>query len=325
MSRVVPAELQAHLDGHSTTTCRLLKIVGSANLSPRFAFGLCELDRDVEYDDDSGDGATLYSAANGFNPATMAADLGFSVANSEGYSLVSSSPIDGVTEELINSGALDDATWVCYLVNFEDLTPGRHVILDAGDVGQIRVRHGVLWLPELLSYAMRLKQPVGGVWSRKCRAIFGSPANSPTGCGVDAEALWVEGTVTAVGSETGRAFTGDVVASLPSVTYPGRVLFLTGDNAGREYPAEEVDGFDVELLEPARFPIQIGDTYLMRRDCQKRFEEDCIALYDNGLNFKGEPLIPTGDAAQVMSPGSEIPGGTPFSETESDTESETGS
>lgn len=309
MSRTVPAGLQTHLDGRSTTTCRLLKISGSASFSPMLLFGLCELNEDVEYDDGLGDGLIVYRAANGFNPATMASDLGFSVANSEGYSLMSDGAVDGVTEELINAGALDDATWACYLVNYEDLAAGSHVLLDAGDVGQIRVRHNILWLPELLSYAMRLKQPVGGVWSRQCRAIYGSPATSQTGCGVDLSALWVDGEITAVGAETTRVFTGDAVATMPTPTYPGRLLFLTGDNAGREYAVEETSGLTVSLYEPAQFALQIGDTYRMRRDCLKRFSEDCVTINSNGVNFKGEPLIPAGDAAQVMSPGSQVPGG----------------
>lgn len=308
MSRVVPAELVTHLAEHTTTTCKLLKIRGNPNDSPPLIFGMAEIDVDVIYDDGSGDGPVTYSAANGFNPATIASDLGFSISNSEGYSLMSDGTVEGVTEEMINYGALDDATWACYLVNYKDLTQGRHVLLDSGDVGQVKVRHGVLWMPELLSYAMRLKQPVGGVWSRACRAIYGSPPASQTGCGVDLAPLWTNGTVASVGAENNRVFTGDAVATMPSVTYPGRVQFLTGDNAGREYQVEETNTLTVSLLETTTFPVVIGDTYRMRRDCAKKYLEDCIGLNANGVNFKGEPLIPTGDALAVMTPGSQVPG-----------------
>lgn len=316
MTRTVPAALQSHLDQAATTTCRLIKIKGNPDFSPVVLFGLCSLDQDIVYDDDSGDGPITYSAANGFDPTAMSADVGFSVANAEAYALLAES-VDGVTEDQVRAGALDDAQWTCYLVNFEDLTTGRHVILDAGDVGQVRMKYGTLWMPELISYAMRLKQPVGGVWSRTCRAVYGEPAvddlgvprESQTACGVDLAPLWVMGTVQAVGAETDRTFTGDFVATLPTATYPGRLQFLTGANAAREYAVEDVTGLVVSLIETTHYPIEAGDTYRIRRDCAKRYQEDCITLNNNGVQFKGEPTIPVGDAAQGQTPGAQLPGG----------------
>jgi uncharacterized phage protein (TIGR02218 family) len=307
MTRTVPPTLQAHLDGAATTTCRLLKFKTKSGA----VFGLTTLDIDLEYDDGTGDGPITYVATNGFDPSAIAADLGYSVGNSEGYTLISDQ-VPGVTAEMIRAGELDDATWVCYLVNFRSLgnSPGNeHVILDAGDVGQIRVKNGVVWMPELLSYVMRLKQPIGGVWSRTCRAIFGSPPASPTGCGIDTTALWTSGTVQEVGLETDRTFTGDFVTTLPAVNYPARVQFLTGANAGREYATEEVDGLAVSLIETTAYPMAPGDTYRMRQDCGKRYDEDCIAIWANGPNFKGEPHIPVGDAVQGQTPAAQLPGG----------------
>lgn len=302
MSRTVPPALQAHLDQAATTTTRLLKVT----LTNGFTYGLAMLDRTVPYDD--GGGALDYIATNGFDSSTIASDLGYSVANAEGYALISDE-IPGVTEEMIEAGELDDGAWVCYLVNFEDLSMG-HVILDAGDLGEVRKRYGMLWMPELLSYSMRLRQPIGSVWSRTCRAIFGSPADSQTGCGVDLTPLWVNGEVVASGAETNRIFTGDAVTddSPPGQTpMPGRVQFLTGANAGRETAVEEVAGFIVSLSEPTTYPIEVGDTYRIRPDCAKRYEENCIAQWNNGPNFKGEPLIPVGDSVAIQAPGGQLP------------------
>lgn len=299
--RTVPLLLQTHLDGAATTTTRLLKVT----LRNGTSYGLCMLDRDIEYDD--GDGALTYVATNGFDPSTLSGDIGFSVDNAESYALISDD-VSGVTEDMVHRGELDDAQWIMYLVNFEDLGAGRHVILDAGDLGEVRVRYGMLWIPEILSYAMRLKQSIGSVWSRRCRAVFGSPAASPTGCGVNTAALWVAGAVTAVGAESDRQFTGDALTS--GVTpFPGRLQWLTGDNAGREFATEEIDGLVCTLNETTAYAIQIGDTYRIRPDCRKRYQEDCITLWNNGPNFKGEPLIPVGDASQVQTPGAQLPGG----------------
>lgn len=287
--RSVPAQLQTHLDGAVTTTCRLLKVTAGEAV-----FGLTTLDVDVVYDD--GDGEVTYHASRGFDPTTLRTGLGVSVGNAEGMALLSAD-VDGITAEVIDSGALNNAAWVCYLVNYKDLTAGRHIEIGSGYVGDVLVKNGIVWIPELLDTSVLLKQPIGHVTSRKCRAVHGRPAtqeNGQLGCGVDISGLWVSGEVQSVGAETDRSFTGDAQATLPATNYPSTIQFLTGDNAGREYAVESVDTMDFELLETTHFPIQAGDTYRHRRNCAKRFLEDCVGINDNGPNFKGEPNIPDG-------------------------------
>lgn len=303
MTITVPAALQAHLDETATTTCRLLKIKTKLGV----VFGLTSLDQDVPYDDLSGDGEINYVAANGFDPSAMASDVELSVGNAEAFALLASE-VPGVTEDMVNAGELDDATWTLYLVNFQDTSMG-HAILGAGDLGEVRMHQGMAWAPELLDYSARLKQPVGGVDSRTCRAIYGTAANSQTGCGVDLTALWTAGTVMSIGAEADRVFTGSAAATLIAVTYPSRVQFLTGNNAGREFAVETVDALVFSLLETATYPIEVGETYRHRRDCGKLYVEDCITLNANGINFKGEPYIPVGDAAQGQTPAAQLPGG----------------
>jgi uncharacterized phage protein (TIGR02218 family) len=304
--RTVPAELQDHLDGVSTTTCHLLKITTVEGV----VLGFTTLDKAIEYDD--GAGSVRYSAMAGTDLSALRSDLGYSVDNAEGRVLVSEDVQEGLSIEEIQSGALDEAQWKLYVVNFEDLTTGRHVLLDAGDIGQVRVKHGLVWMPELLSYLVRLRQPVGSVDSITCRAIFGSPANSQTGCGIDADALWVNGEVTAVGAETDRVFEADIDPGLTN-TPPGRVQWLTGNNASSRLTwVEALDGNEVTLGEPTRWPIEVGDTFRIRPDCGKWYERDCIGIWNNGLNFKGEPHIPVGDAGQIQTPGAQLPGGGGF-------------
>lgn len=298
--RSIPSALQAHLDGHTTTTTRLLRI----QLTDGFVYGLCMLDQDVEYDD--GDGPINYIASNGFDPTTLSADTAYTVSNAEGNCLLAQG-IDGITLEDVRAGRLNDATFKLYLVNFRDLSMG-HAVLDAGDVGEVYVRQGIVWTPEMLSYVMRLKQTVGSTWSRRGRCIFGTPANSQTGCGIDLTPLWANGTVVSVGAEPDREFTGSTLSndSPPTTKPPARVQFLTGANAGREFPIETVAGLSVTLLETTPYAIAPGDTYRARPDCGKRYIEDCIGVWNNGINFKGEPLIPVGDAAGGQTPGAQL-------------------
>jgi uncharacterized phage protein (TIGR02218 family) len=296
MTRIVPAELQTHLDGSSTTTCRLLKIRAKSGS----VFGLTTLDVAVPYDDETDDGELTYTAARGFDPSVLRTDVGVSVDNAEGMALISDE-VDGITEEMIDAGEFDDAEWVLYLVNFKDLTAGRHVELGSGSLGEMRTQHGLVFIPELLDTMAALKQPIGEVYSRRCRATFGLPAteaNRHRGCGVDADTLWVAGEVQSVGAETNRNFTGDAVATPHS--FPGRVRFTTGANAGREYATDSVAGFVIDLAETTAYPIEAGDEYEIRPDCGKRYEQDCIGVWSNGPNFKGEPHIP--DGSEVSAP-----------------------
>lgn len=310
--RFIPVALQTHLDKASTTTCRLLKI----SLRTGETFGITTLDEDVLYNDGESSGPVIYKATNGFDPSDIAADIGYSVDNAESYALTALDS-SGITEQMVATGALDDATWICYLIDYDALSEG-HVTLDAGDVGEVKSRYGMSWTAELLSSAMRLRQPIGSVDSRTCRAIFGTPADGQLGCGIDAEALWVSGEVSSVGAETDRTFTGDVTVSsaFPINPVPGRVDWLTGNNVGRIYAIEEFDSSGIITLnETTPFAIEIGDTFRIRPDCRKRYIEDCIGVYNNGINFKGEPYIPVGDGVAIQVPGGQLPGGGGFTGT----------
>lgn len=298
MSRTIPIALQAHLDQPVTTTCRLLRI----RMRDGRVFGVTDLDVDVEYDHGDDLGLVSYSASQGFEPAAMAYDADMSVSNSEAQSLLLTT-FTGITESMIEAGELRDAEWTLFLVNYRDLSAGSAAILDAGDVGEVTKRWGMVWVPELLSYSVRLRQPIGTHWSRTCRAIFGTPAEGQTGCGVDAEALWVEGEVTAVGVESDRQFTGD--ASVSGSVVPGRVEWLSGSNIGRIGIVETFDAGVVTLANAMPFQIEAGDEYRIRPDCARTF--DACKAYGNALNFKGEPLIPTGDMAAVSTPGAQVP------------------
>lgn len=295
--RIVPAELLDHLQQDVTTTCRLLKI----SLEDGTEFGITNLDRNIVYQ-----GVTYY-AAYGFDASTIAANSGLSVDNSEARALLTAD-VQGITEEMVLAGKLDDASWELLLVNWADLTMG-HMIIDCGDVGEVRTVDGDVYIPELISYAMRLKQAIGGVWSRRCRAVFGSEANSQTGCGVDDSAMWSSGTVDGIGTDPFCIFADSTLLLTPAPV-PGRLRWLTGNNASdRLYQLEAYSSVSgtIALIEPMPFEVQTGDTFEIRADCAKTLAA-CIA-YSNLPNMKAEPYIPVGDGLESMTPGAQVFGG----------------
>lgn len=83
----------------------------------------------------------------------------------------------------------------------------------------------------------------------------------------------------------------------------GVVVWETGDNAGtamevRDFIAD--DGItitqDLELFLDMPFDIVVGDTARIYRGCFKRPITDCKDVFDNMVNFRGEPYIPGQDA-----------------------------
>lgn len=295
---LIPPLLLQHLQQPVTTTCRLLQI----NLRDGRQFGITTLDKDIVYL------GVTYSASNGFDQSVISSGTGLKIDNSEATSLLSTT-VDGITYEMAKSGDLDEAQWVLYLVNWADLSMG-HATLGAGDIGQVNTIDGMIYIPELVSYISRLKQGIGGVWSLLCRADFGTEPNDQRGCGVDVSGLWVNGTVTAIGTEPNRVFAASALGVLSPNPVPGRVQWLTGPNASpRLYQVEAYSSVSgtVALFEPTPFPIAATHTFKIRVDCNKT-PANCIANA-NLINYKGEPFIPVEDGLETMTPNAQIFGG----------------
>jgi uncharacterized phage protein (TIGR02218 family) len=370
-SRYVPPLLAAHLASPANTICYLLKIMPKR---PGVAtFGLTTLDADRTYDD--GTGALAYRAKRGYTSFDLDTRADLSVDSSEAEGLLAEYPADGVTAEGIARGDYDGARFVQYLVNYEDLTMG-HVILNAGQVGQVTMIDDLTCKLELRSLTQILKQnSIIELTSITCRAQFGDAR-----CKMPL--IWYGSAVDTVGTETDRVFTADagvgfveavsnvslgvgdattvafqlkdfrgvavttgyvitevrvggiattaytdngaglltftaapataasvawdggITLAAPADNYfmPGVVQWQTGANAGRENEIEEYVAAtrQVTLVIPTYQTIAPGDTFIIRRDCDKS-KAMCIA-YGNLLNMRAEPELPRADGTDLQSP-----------------------
>jgi uncharacterized phage protein (TIGR02218 family) len=320
MPRVIPSQLQDHLDTGQTTTTLLLKITPVSAGYP--AYGITFGNRSIEYDD--GDGVLNYSAYIGMQPSSIIQNASLGINNSESTSLIPEFDVP-ISEADIRAGVYDFARFSLYLVNYEDLAAG-HVEIHAGTIGQVEIdASGLSFVNELRGLVATLKQSVCEKDSLTCRAIYGS---QPEGsllpgpierfpCGKDATTELVAFTVSAVGLENSLTFTATPFALAADELNPGIVLWDTGMNAGRTYEIDtNTSGGIISLAYETSFPIQIGDTGWYRPDCNKQArdtEKGCKAPHHWGSewpeHFRGEPDIPIGDDEQLSTPGaSSAPG-----------------
>lgn len=297
MSRRINPVFLGHLQQQVTTVCELLRL----RLEDGRIFGVTSLDRDLFFDN------MWWRCYTGLDTSVIATDTDLSIDNSEAGILLRALGQDGLTFDQVESGVLDNGTYQFYIINYNDLE--QYHMLDAGDIGEVKVVNQHSASIELLSHAVRLRQSTGGVDSIRCRAIFGAYANQQKGCGVDADAMWVAGTVTGIGDEQRRIF-ADSAIPLATESNMYRVRFTSGRNQSpRLYQVEAYSTVSgtIALIESARFDIEVGDTFQIRPDCNK-LPDDC-RKYRNFINYKGEPYIPVADGLEGLTPNAQLSGG----------------
>lgn len=303
MPRSIPSGLITDLRSNATTMGFLLKFMPIGGTP----FGLTSCNKDLDYND--GDGTITYRCAFGYTPFDTDQRSDLSVNNSQAASLIAQYPLDGVTMNAILRGDFDGCPFKQYLVNYENLTTGRHSVISAGTIGQISQVDQLACNIELRSLIQTLKQnTMVELTSVNCRAKFG-----------DAQCKllfdWMDATVTAVGAEADRTFSVSIMDSSGSRTLPdgyfvpGVAVWETGDNEGFEIEIEEFESSSagvqtITMVFPVPTDITVGDTLRVRRDCAKS-RAACIA-YDNLVNFRGEPDLPVGTGLDAQAP---TPGG----------------
>lgn len=326
MSRSVPPALLAYMQGHGIHMCKIVKIGPLPDDSYR---RLAMHGKTVNYDDGDGNGVQPYIARTGaqMSDFVTSSDLGVDNAEMDSLPPVAAFPLEGFTTEQIQSGVLDKTPYVVYALNYLDTSLG-HFIWSGGTIGEVRIKNSSLINLEQRSLSNQLKQVIGDVDSTTCRAKFGSQSTQNSAgdavierfpCGYDVDPEWVNATVTDVdGTDNDVLFEAASLGQAADYFAPGKVDWLTGDNVGLE---REVGDFTTDtsagtitLAYPTPHPIQVGDTFRIRRECTKHWtgHNSCDTFFGSNktLHFRGEPWIPVGDASANLISGAGVPGDT---------------
>lgn len=303
MGKQIAAALLDHYAEDDTTACLITRV----RCKDGTLIGFTDLDVDVVYDPSlvdpggTGDdwGELTHTAENGgfsFARLENAADL--TVDNTELSGVVADT---GITQAQVRAGFFDFAEVRIYRVNYLDLSQG-HELVASGTAGET-VFSDNTWRTEFRSLIQQLKQPEVDLYSITCPVQFGSEA-----CGKSF--TWVAGTVSSVGTDTEREFTASI--SPTTGTYAlGVVEWLTGDNAGAQMEVDNNTTSAFALSLPLPYPIQAGDTFRVRKDCSKVWDDDtngCLFHWgsERASHFRGFPDIPVADGGASMIPGAQI-------------------
>ncbi|MFP7570833.1 DUF2163 domain-containing protein [Marivita sp. S2033] len=268
--------LAEHLGGGCSTVARCWEVQRKDGTR----FGFTDHDLDLEFD------GLVFRAETGMSAAALQQGTGLAVDNSEAVGALS----DGaVTEADIAAGRFDGARVTAWLVNWSDVTARK--VLFRGSLGEI-TRSGGAFSAELRGLTEWLNRPVGRVFQAPCSAVLGG-----TGCGVDLSraGMWGEGVISEVRD------TGAIVLELEAEFEPdwfqrGRLNVLDGEAHGLWGAIKRDTSLNatarlIELWEPLRARLGVGDRAKLIVGCDKRFET-CRAKFDNLVNFQGFPDIP---------------------------------
>lgn len=91
-----------------------------------------------------------------------------------------------------------------------------------------------------------------------------------------------------------KLFTGTNIAGSDGTFETAKIEWLSGNNAGRQNIIRTWNSSNknIKLYFQEIDDIQVGDRFLYVTPCHKRFLEDCVLTFNNGINFRGFPYLP---------------------------------
>lgn len=283
--KVLPGTMQADLNVGVTTHCHCWLVIRVDGTQ----MGFTDHDEDMTFE------GTVFHAETGLTASSLQTNAGVSTGNLDVSGAISS---DSITAADIAAGSYDNAAVTVWRVDWTNVE--NRVILLAGTLGEV-TRGDIDFMAEIRGINHFMTQPNGKQYNSHCDATLGDAR-----CTIDLATFpnaTLPATVALVGSSRVFVVTDPAIVALTDGWFSnGRVLWLTGDNAGETMEVRnsvEATGTQTqfELWEGMPKPIKTGDACSCVVGCDKTIQT-CKAKFNNVANFRGYPRIPGLDATQ---------------------------
>jgi uncharacterized phage protein (TIGR02218 family) len=272
--------LKAHMAQGSTTLAHLVKLTRTDGFVLAVTL---DHDRPLTF------GGVTYQPAFGATPSTVETSSSLSVDNMDAKGALLAL---GVEEADIAAGLWDGCDVRVLRVNWKDLSMGAEK-LKRGTFGEISVGRGT-FTNEVRGVTQKLQQIQGNLVTPSCpHDLFNARCGVPmeegvwkfSGVAVTANTFDLRRTFSAALDQADGFFDG------------GKVVWLTGANAGLSKEIKTQVGGNIELQEPMAYAIEVDDTAIFYAGCLKRFTEDCLRKFGNQGRFGGFKDVPGQDQA----------------------------
>jgi uncharacterized phage protein (TIGR02218 family) len=197
-----------------------------------------------------------------------------------------------ITEVDIRAGRLDNATFVLSAVSWVNTDACGPITLMQGTLSDVEFDDKGLCEIQIRGLLSGINpNNIGNeAYSKPCRARLGDSR-----CTKDLASVSVACTVGSVSlTQPGVFSTADIVGVETDGYFAlGRVLWLTGDNAGRidDCANSDATSGEVQMNFAPPYTVQVGDTFTLEPGCDKKMST-CKDKFNNLINFRGEALAP---------------------------------
>lgn len=269
---------QAHVAKGLTTLCRCWAITRADGVQ----YGFTDHDLPIAFD------GMIFRADSGLSAVALQQSTGLSVDNTEAVGGLSDV---AVREVDIEAGRFDGAEVVAWMVNWADVDV--RWLQFRGSIGELR-RSGGAFQAELRGLTEALNRPLGRVYQKPCSAVLGDRS-----CRFALSSPGYSETLAVAQLDGEQVFTWPELDGYePGWFARGRLVVIDGAAAGL-WGQIKHDRFRdgvriIELWEPVRGLVAVGDSVRLEAGCDKRMET-CRLKFNNFTNFQGFPDIPGED------------------------------
>jgi len=290
--KTIGAGLLTHFAGNVLTINTCVKVTRKDGAI--FGYTDCDFDLTVS--------GQIYKSLTGIASSQNQSSDKFNVDHAEVSSYFDATEM---TEVDLMAGKWDDATVSMFQVNRNNVTSGIYHMRD-GVSGQVTVKSPAEFMAELRGLAQYLQKQIGELITPTCRwdlgsiSLTGPPGNRGL-CTVNLTPLTVTGVAVTSVTNT-QSFTASSLAQAADYFGNGKLTWTSGANNGRSMDIQAHGGGGALVLAlPMLSAIVNGDLFTIVPGCRKRFTQDCVTKFSNGINHGGFDGLPGMD--KMLRPG----------------------